>query len=403
MEDPKEQKKQVDLSGLSNIDFGPDWKIENKSKTKIYEYAKEKKRKHSYNEIKKENKKEKRVKRGEQQKQDLDIKLEIYPNSEILNKTKSLMAKSGISYSLKEVSNIFCDNIERLNFTLIREKSYFFISNLDMNVFVSEGAAIDHVFNKSLNIEILINKIDIGKPKGNFNFVFLCPKTEILLPPSNFHGFESTIKEHIFHNKIQDTFELYYKKLKRVEDVNQIEQWLNTPLIKYEYRYKDHIKEDKVFYTIESLKLDIKKNSEDRFISKKKKHTIQGSNISLLNIKLKNYILNYFKNNYNWKKELFFQILIILKKSNFYIFKYGKENHLHVVISKPKKTSKVNLSINCTKIIKLLKNKKVISKTEILRNCNSENIEKGTIIKEIGWLVKEGFIREFSNGHLALN
>ena len=403
MEDTKEQKKQVDLSGLSNIDFGPDWKIEKKSKNKNYEYSKEKQENQEFNGLKRGDKKHRRAKRDEQQKQDLDIKLEIYPNSEILNKTKALMAKSGISYSLKEVSNIFCDNVERLKFTLLREKNYFFISSLDMNVFVNEDAAIDHVFNKSLNEKISINKIDIEKPKGNFNFVFLCPKTEMLLPPTNFHGFESTIKEHIFHNKMQDTVELDCKKLKRVEDTNQIEQWLNTPLIKYEYRYKDRIKEDKVFHTVESLKLDIKKNSMDRFLSKKKKHTIQGSNINLLNIELKNYILNYLKNNYNWKKELFFQILVILKKSNFNIFKYGKENHLYTVISKPQKTSTVNLSDNCTKIIKLLQNKKGISKTEILKVCNKSDIEKGTIIKEIRWLVKEGFIREFSSGHLALN
>lgn len=403
MEDTKEQKKQLDLSVLSNMDFGPDWKIEKKGENKNYHYSKEKQKNQGFSGLKREDKKHRRVKRGEQQKQELDIKLEIYPNSEILNKTKALMAKSGISYSLKEVSNIFCDNVERLNFALLREKNYFFISSLDMNVFVNEDAAIDHVFNKSLNEKISINKIDIEKPKGNFNFVFLCPKTEMLLPPTNFHGFESTIKEHIFHNKIQDTFELYCKKLKRVEDINQIEQWLNTPLIKYEYRYKDRIKEDKVFHTVESLKLDIKKNSLDRFLSKKKKHTIQGSNISFLNIELKNYILNYLKNNYNWKKELFFQILVILKKSNFNIFKYGKENHLYTVISKPQKTSTVNLSDNCTKIIKLLQNKKGISKTEILKVCNKSDIEKGTIIKEIRWLVKEGFIREFSSGHLALN
>ncbi len=76
---------------------------------------------------------------------------------------------------------------------------------------------------------------------------------------------------------------------------------------------------------------------------------------------------------------------------------------MYTVISKPQKTSTVNLSDNCTKIIKLLQNKKGISKTEILKVCNKSDIEKGTIIKEIRWLVKEGFIREFSSGHLALN
>ena len=401
MEEEKNLKEKVDLSGLTNIDFGPNWKIKDNSNRKSVNPTKGKKKTQFSNEVKDRRKIYKKIERRETR--NFDFKIEIKPNPEILNKTKSLMAKTGISYSLKEISNIFSDNVDRLKIKLMEGENVFYISNLDKKIFKSNEEALSHVLNKSLNEKVIVKEVGKEKPNGNFNFVFSCPKTELLLPPTNFHDFESIIKEHIFHNKILENYENYCKKLNKVEDPNQIKEWLDTPIISYEYSYKTIKKENKVFSSIEALKTAIKKNDGSEFISKEKNCIFLGSNIDLLSHELKTFVENFLKNTYNWKKELFFNILIILKKSNFHIFKYGKEKHLHAVISKPKKTTSINLSHNCTKIIKLLYETERISKAEIIKICDKEDIEKGIIIKELRWLVKEGYIREFSNGQLVHN
>jgi len=401
MEDDKNPKTGIDLSGLSNIDFGPNWKIEDEGRHKSAYPTKEKKKARFSKEEKRGNKKYKKKDRSEIR--NLDFKIEIKPNPEILNKTKSLMAKTGVSYSLKEISNIFSDNVDRLKFRLIEGENVFYISNFDKKIFISNEKAVDHTLNKFLKEGVIVKEVGREKPNGNFNFVFSCPKTQILLPPTNFHDFESIIKEHIFHNRILETYENYCKKLTKVEDPNEIKKWLDTPIMSYEYSYNNINKENKVFSSIEALKSAIKKNEGGQFISKEKNCIFLGSKIDLLSPELKTFVENFVKNTYNWKKELFFNILIILKKSNFHIFKYGKEKHLYAVVSKPKKTTSINLSHNCTKIIKLLYGTEGISKAEIIKICDKEDIEKGIIIKELKWLVKEGFIREFSNGQLVHN
>ena len=45
----------------------------------------------------------------------------------------------------------------------------------------------------------------------------------------------------------------------------------------------------------------------------------------------------------------------------------------------------------------------VINKSALMEKLLEKNIEKRTAIREIHWLLKEGYIREFSNGNLTIS
>ena len=131
--------------------------------------------------------------------------------------------------------------------------------------------------------------------------------------------------------------------------------------------------------------------------------TINKNKTLKLDEHLKNYVDNYMKSTNKWKKDLFFNVLINLKKSNFSIFKFGQKKYLYACGIKPKSIDLKLLSNNCIKIIKLIKDHKNIKKIDVLNNMNDEKLKKDFILNELKWLLSEGYIKEFSDGTVTVN
>jgi hypothetical protein len=112
---------------------------------------------------------------------------------------------------------------------------------------------------------------------------------------------------------------------------------------------------------------------------------------------------DFMKSSNKWKKDLFFNILINLKKSGFHIFKYGVKNHLYATGIKPKSIQLSGLSDICVKITKLINSTKAMKKGEVLNSIGSQKVKKDFILNELKWLVREGYVREFSNGTITVN
>ena len=78
---------------------------------------------------------------------------------------------------------------------------------VDQKVFSSEEKAIDHLFRNNFD-QCFVKELDQEeKPIKTFNSVYQCPKTEILLPPNNYHRYEEIIKQHILLNGIKEGYE----------------------------------------------------------------------------------------------------------------------------------------------------------------------------------------------------
>ena len=61
------------------------------------------------------------------------------------------------------------------------------------------------------------------------------------------------------------------------------------------------------------------------------------------------------------------------------------------------------LSATCDQIITKINAFNNIKKSALMEKLLEKNIEKRTAIREIHWLLKEGYIREFSNGNLTIS
>lgn len=395
-EDKKEEK--VDLSQLSNLDFAPNWNnynnTEEKHKTKV-----EPRRRERQKDFKG---KKKELPRRYDSPFTNKFKITVSPDKKILETLKKGIKKSGISYSLEEINAAIIDKKNRLQITIeyLKEEDKFFITTFDNSVFNTKLSAINHIVEKGLKHVVDITETISENPSGNFKNILKCTVTEILLPPKSFHDFEAIIKTHLIENKIKLSYDKYIDNLQIVEDELTISEWKNKPLKKLIYTTKE-LNNKRTFNKIEAVQGFISSAESDKFIRENKAIKLKGDNIDQFEKNLGDFISEFLKNSYQWKKDLFFNILVNFKKSGFYVFKYGPKKYLFASGTKPKSIEITKISENCVKIVKIIESNSPVKILHILSQSDELKLKKNQILVEIKWLVKEGYIREFSDGTIA--
>ncbi|WP_407678825.1 hypothetical protein [Candidatus Seribacter sulfatis] len=397
MEKDKKQKK-VDLSQLSDLDFAPNW--DNK-------YIAGEKQKDRFKPQRQEHQREfKRKKKEIPKRYDSPFankfKITVNPDKTILDTLKRGIRKSGISYSLEEINSAIIDKKNRLQITIehLKEET-FFITTFDNSVFYTKSNAINHIVEKGLKHVVDITETIGENPSGNFKNILKCPESGILLPPKSFHDFEAIIKTHLIEKKIKLNYNNYLNKLITVEDEITINEWKNTPLKKLIFTTRELGSTKRSFNSIEAVQGYISSTETNQFIKTNKVIKIKGDSIDNFEKDLAGFISDFLKNSYQWKKDLFFNTLINFKKSGFYIFKYGPKNYLFAAGQKPKTIEITKISENCVKIVKYIQKTEPIKIISILSQSGEMKLEKNQILVELKWLVKEGYVKEFSDGTIV--
>ena len=397
MEEDKNEEK-VDLSQLSNLDFAPDWN--NK-------YANDNQQRSKHEPRRRERQKESRSRKNDLPKRydsqfTNKFKITVSPDNKILDTLKKGIKKSGISYSLEEINAAIINKKDRLKITIenLKNQDSFYITKFDNSVFDTKLNAVKHIIDKGLKHVVDITETVGESPNGNFKNILKCTATQILLPPKNFHDFEAIIKTHLVENNIKFSYDKYVESLQLVEDELTISEWKNKPLKKLVYTTKK-LNDKRTFNKIDGIQRYISSVETNEFIKTNNIVNIEGDNIDRLGTNLRDFISNFLKTTYQWKKDLFFNILINFKKSGFYIFKYGPKSFLFASGPKHKPIEITKISENCVKIVNIIQSNKSVKILTILSQSEQIELDKKQILIELKWLVKEGYIREFSDGTVS--
>jgi hypothetical protein len=382
--------KKIDLSSLSNFELGPNWETIPKKVN------------NEFNEVKTERKNL----RGRNKKKDFIKSLyEIgitYDNSAI-SKIKDKIRKSSITYSIEDITNTIISTKDRLSFRFEKlNKESFSEVILDNKIFCSRDEAINYIIFYRLDSLIEVTGVEEQNATGSYNDVLKCPVSDKLLPPKNYHNFENCICQHMYENKIKQKYEDFVKTLSSTTDHELVNKWKDTPLKKFTYEFKNDFYKGKKYDSIKLLINEIKL-SYNKFVKERKKIIISGVEIDRLDKLLRKEIKDFYDKNHKWKKDLFFNVIINLKKSGFHIFKDGVNRILFACPVKPKKFIKKELSKRCLDIIEVIRQKVKISKKDLLNYDFNKNISRDNILYELKWLLKEGYIKEFKNGQLSIN
>ena len=273
--------KKIDLSSLSNFDLGPNWETTPVKGNK--EFKQTKKKRKSY------------LKTNDKRaiaKPIFDINI-TYDHS-VISKIKDKIRKSGITYSVEEIANTIISTKERLSFKVEKQnKETFFEVIFDNSIFSSRDKAINHVIQNGLDSLVKVTSIEEESTTGKYDSILKCPISKKLLPPKNYHNFESCVYQHLYENKIVRKYEDFVNNLENITEPEVIESWKKTPIKKFTYQFKNKLGKEKKFESINLITKEIE-NSFVNFVREKNKIVISGIEIDKLDKLLMNEIKEFF-------------------------------------------------------------------------------------------------------------
>ena len=397
-----EEDEEVDLSSLENFSLSPDW---TSSKKQNFPQNNDRflgsKNKDLRN----------RAKGGQQRKKanfakrntdhDKGWAFTIIPDIKILQTIKLKLKETGITYSLREITDVIAAKNERLMVKISSKNpdNQIWKSKTSGSYFISRESAVNHFFSTEEKTFIECKLIEEVMPKGNFMYIFQCPITKELLPPTSFHGFEDVVRHHIYSNRIKSTHKKFVDSLQKIEDHEKIDSWAKSPIKRYSYLLK--IEENKEFRSIEALKLAIEKDFFSNFFISKNNLTIAANNLSIIESPLRAQVESFISDKRKWSKELFTSCLVSLKRSKYCIFKKGEI--IYVRQTNRKSIEHFKTKKLTSEIIAVISSNSKISKKSLLTKLQQKEFDLKELVLELKWLVKEGYINEYSDSSLELN
>ena len=401
----EDSNKPIDLSSIRDFEIEPSW-VKGKQDSSSYKDVSGKQKAHARQKTSKEKfRGDKRQSHSfTKRKIVTSYDFQILPQVNILEKIKKEMRKTGVSYALSDICETISSKNERFlvkaRFKNDDEKS-FIKTKIDQKIFSSADEAVDHLLKNRFE-ECFTKELDIeDKPNKNFGYAYKCSKTNILLPPNNYHRYDEMVKQHIFLHRITENYDRFVKNLVKVEDEEEIRTWLENPFKIYKFKFQN---EDNTWYKgIDQLRSKLLYDLPGSFFEKEKVIKVSGSGIKNLDPSIYEQFKQYFSFKQNWINSLFTSCLVNLKKSNFFIFKYSEKKHTYACAYKKNKPDEKELTERVQKILKFLKETKESKKSKIIRNEKLGNLDPKIILVELKWMVKEGYITEFADGSVSVN
>jgi hypothetical protein len=393
----EKNKTKIDLGDLKDFDFSANWDVNDEKKKWVNKEAKG-----THTNKKFLNRKANKIKKKKEE----VYKISITPNKKIVDILKAEIKKSGKTYSVEEITTTISEKLNRLQFKIEYfdqgENNSFYKTVFDNSIFTAKDKALKHTLANGLDEIVEISKKESEKPNGAFSTILKCTITGKFLPPKNYHNFEEIVKDFIFDNKLNLEFEKYVESLEKIDDIESVNTWKAMPMIKLTYKIKKDINKLKKIENLDQLNVFLS-DLRNGYIRKSEHIIIDGENLNKLETDIACLIKDILKTSNKWRKDMFFNILINLKKSGFSVFKHGEKKHLFACIAKAKKANDNKLSIICDQIVREVSMFNSIKKSKLLEELLEKDIDKKLAIMEISWLIKEGYIREYSDGQLAIS
>lgn len=374
------EQEKTPLNSLSELDFLPDWDNEK---------INQKKEKHHQNRKKAVHKKSKYTKK---EKNEFTFQVSI---SQVVNESvKKQLRSDAIT---RDVNVIAREILERQAFALkvqFKERNKDFIINKkNSEIYLDEESAINELIKDSKFVEI--KKGEKIQLKGNFQYIYKCNKTGNFYPPTSHDAFDNLIETALMNSKANFRKKDYIESLSKSTDAEEIKKLQETDL----YKTTFSIDETTQFFSINALVKYLKEINFQKFFSKS--NTIKLTAKSLKDVSKyaiinKNFALNSKE---RIKSDISKVLLIAIKRANFHTFISKNVNYISAY--KPKKYIEEEMN-QCCKLITRRCGKRGAPIKELLGEYENFKKSKIEILQEIKWLLKEGILRQYSDGQVEL-
>jgi hypothetical protein len=354
------------------------------------------------------------------------ITLDLIPDADGIDSLTRQIRQTGRAYPLFDIGHLILKRPDRyqLDFratgTLPDGKPrQLYVCSLDDSVWMTEDEAVRHVLNRHFDTFYETGRIAVDPPKGTYTFVAQCGMSGIILGPPNLHDYAAKLQRLHAERFSRIPFEQFKSRVRIVRDEAVVKKWVEEQSFKSEYTCLN---------VAEPLKLGSREAVEQHFrevhlgniIRPVTRHAVRTAAArELLPPPLKRLSRREFELQQRFPLKLVTRLSEDFAHRGLHFFKVNK-TVLHVAVARPRyldiETNPVSDGIR--RILKTIEEipgctrRKLLEAMGITLPAGPEpgaatpaaeappSPELQAIITDLHWLVHEGHVIEFANGHI---
>lgn len=214
------------------------------------------------------------------------VDLDLYPQDEAFDALVGRLTATARTYQLFEIARLILEKPDRYIVVATNKPkdgaspAPLFFAVPGHLPFETEEAAINHVLTHHLDHFFDIETVELEAPKGNFQVVNRCGLTGELLGPPNYHRYQEFVQRH-FNNRIHNmSFERFESKIETVKEQESIDAWTESMKQGERYLLKDRAEDEPEFLsTLEEVRLFLIQHRKDKVVGSSKSVRFAGRDI----------------------------------------------------------------------------------------------------------------------------
>lgn len=329
------------------------------------------------------------------------------------------LKETGQAFELFELVSVLLAKPERFQVRInlpdeaAEEGRVLYVSKMDGMVFSSAEESLDHAVTTRGEDLYEIEETEVEPPSGNFPAVNRCGITGDWLGPPNFHRYAEMIREHHATKLAHVPYAKFEAKIETVREPEAATEWLELMRKARKYKLKKPAPDDpESFDSLEALRKYVCLRKSSALSRETVKTEMPGALLaSMPEGRLKRDALNVLEQQRKFPLDTALSLLGRFRSAGFQHFKRGKKGVTYVCRHKRRRRDpKVTYSVSIESLFTFIESNPLVEKPSLpeqhlgLTAEQRETPEGKTalmgLVRDLRWLVTEGFVTEFADGRL---
>jgi hypothetical protein len=353
------------------------------------------------------------------------VEASFYPEDNAFQALCKALRITTITYELFDIARTILEKEERF-YIIIHpaegDDRSFFVVESDGLPFLTENAAKEHAMADCLEHFFTVETTEVEPPSGSFSSIRKCGMTGELLGPPNFHKIKKIMADHHATRLSNMPFAKFESRIETITEEEVISEWLEKMKAQTIYTLKPDFGEPRIFEDGETARAFVNANLTDKLVRKTDSVRLEGSQFA----KVKDSLLKA-NLEYAWDRQKRFPLDSAnllrgrLRRQKFALYKKGSKGVSFVCAVKRKfRESDQAFSDPVQKLIEFIEvNPRIKAKElpekllgfathapegEPAPELTEEQQKKLKAMNlDFQWLLKEGYIAEYSDGTVFSN
>jgi hypothetical protein len=353
------------------------------------------------------------------------IEVSFYPEDNGFKALCKALRISSITYELFDIARTILEKEERF-YMIIRpavnpgeagDEASLYVVESDGIPFLSKEAASQHALSNCLEHFFTTETTEVEAPTGSFSSIRKCGFTGELLGPPNFHRIKTIMADHHATKLSHMPFAKFESKIESVTEEEVIAEWVEKMKTQTSYTLKAEFGDPRSFEDGETARAFVKANLSDKMVRPLNSVRVEGTQISQIKDGLLKANLEFA-----WDRQKRFPLGTAnllrgrLRRQKFALYKKGSKGVSFVCAVKRRfREPKEAFSVMIEKLLNFLEANPLLPAKELaekylgfpthapegepaLEMTKEQQTQFKAMTLDFQWLLKEGYIAEYSDG-----